>query len=248
MALPWFKFYGGEYLSDPKMLSLTTAERCCLLTLLCYASLSENSGEVSYLTEEILMAQAGVNLHEPEWEKTVGVLKKFESLGIVTIRNDTVTIKNWTKRQYSEGYSRVLKFRKKNSNAKDNDREEKIREDKRREEKKIETPLQLFTNWKANPIWEKLVSKYPDRDYTYQFELMVEWWKTKKNKLPQNITAFDNWLKNTKPDPGLQAERMSEIKRAADKTKQEELAKIPPVNKETLDKLLSQKSKIGKTV
>jgi hypothetical protein len=260
MANLWFKFYGGEYLGDPKMLSLSPAERSCLLTLFCYASQSENPGVVKYLTEQKLMLQSGLDFTREEWDMTIGVLKKFEDLEIVTVSNGEITVKNWEKRQETNlsNAERQARYREnhKDSNEKvtqesnkSNARVEENRVEKKRIEKNIAaTPLELFNQFKNNPLWEKVINKYPDRDYDYQFQLMCDWWLTNKKKLPQQISALENWLKNTKPDPGLQSDRMTEARRAEDKKKMEELSKIPKVSMETLNKLMAGKSGIGKRV
>ena len=77
MANQWFKLYGSEYLSDPKMKSLTACERSCWLSLLCYASVSSVEGEVMYLTEKQLMLDAGVDALKPEWNENRGPPEKF---------------------------------------------------------------------------------------------------------------------------------------------------------------------------
>lgn len=114
----WFKFYGVEYLGDPKMLALTAAERSCWITLLSFASLSDETSEqgvVKYVNEATLMLQAGINFQDKEWEKTIGVLDHFKKLGMVTIDNGVITIEKWKKRQDSNltGYERLKKHRKK---------------------------------------------------------------------------------------------------------------------------------------
>lgn len=237
MANQWFKFYGGEYLGDPKILQLGAYERSCWLTLLCLASQSEN-GEIKFLSEAQLLVMSGVSINSENGES---ILSKFEQLDMITISNGVVTIKNWGKRQYSEGYERVKRFRdNKKVTQKSTIRIEENRIDKNR----IETPLALFNSFKANPLWERLVNKYPDRDYEFIFQEMCDWWLTNKKKLPKAISSFSNWLSKTKPDPGLQAERMSQIKRADDIKKKEELEKIPQANPETLDKLREGISKL----
>lgn len=119
MANKWFKFYGAEYIGDPKMMSLTSAERSCWITLLCYASLTE--GIIEFLTEENLMIHSGISTQEDEWDKTRGVLDKFVKLRMIEITNDIIHIKNWKRRQesYLTGYERVKKYRakKRNDNA-----------------------------------------------------------------------------------------------------------------------------------
>src|SRR3990167_2897240 len=99
MSSQWFKFYGGEYLSDPKMLILTASERSCWLTLLCYASMTGKGGSIIYLTEDMLMAQSGIKPLDKEWMDTRGVLEKLKKLGIVTLVDETITLINWRKRQ-----------------------------------------------------------------------------------------------------------------------------------------------------
>jgi hypothetical protein len=120
MANPWFKFYGGEYLSDPKILSLSPAERSCWLTLLCFAGLS--NGVIKYVTEERLMIQAGLDTTSDEWERTVGVINKFIKLEMIELDNDLIIVKNWKKRQESNltGYERVKRWRDKQPVINDN--------------------------------------------------------------------------------------------------------------------------------
>lgn len=118
--MKWFKFYGQDYLSDPKILALSACERSCWITLLSYGSVNDN-GMITFLDEQQLMAQAGISPMHEEWDATIGVLKKMEKLQMITIDNDMITILNWQKRQETSltGYERVKKYRKKKRN--DND-------------------------------------------------------------------------------------------------------------------------------
>jgi hypothetical protein len=149
--MKWFKFYGQEYLSDPKILTLTASERSCWITLLSYASVNDNendNGMITFLSERQLMIQAGIDTTDPEFERTEGILKKLEKLQMITIDNANdnakITILNWNKRQETSltGYERVKRFREKHQN--DNERDnakitsDKIRIDKNRIEKKKE--------------------------------------------------------------------------------------------------------------
>lgn len=98
--MQWFKFYGGEYLADPKILSLSPAQRCCWIALLCFACTAEDGGRVKFLTEERLMTSAGLDVMREEWNDTIGVFKKLESLNMMLLdSNGDVTIRNWGKRQ-----------------------------------------------------------------------------------------------------------------------------------------------------
>ncbi len=133
----WFKFWGGEYLSDPKILSLDANERSCWVTLLCMAG--QDKGVVKYLTVDMLITLSGIR---PEnIEKYKGVLDKFKKLNLVTLSNGNVIIKNWSKRQMSESYDRVKRFREKRS-VTDNvtqTRLDKIRLDKIKKENPLKT-------------------------------------------------------------------------------------------------------------
>lgn len=77
--------------------------------------------------------------------------------------------------------------------------------------RKIKTTTELGELFFNHILFQKLMDKYPDRDYVYQFELMCDWWLSNKNKLPVSITAFDNWLKNTKVDESIVLKRQKLI-------------------------------------
>lgn len=101
MANQWFKFYGAEYLSDPKMDRLSVQERSCWLTLLCMAS--QTNGVVKYLSTEGLLNKSGVHFNpydSSEWDNAQRVLQTFEMYEMIEIhKNGNIEIKNWEKRQ-----------------------------------------------------------------------------------------------------------------------------------------------------
>ena len=138
MGTPWFKFYGGEYLYDPKIMSLRANERSCWITLLCYASVSEIPGEIKHLTEERLLIASGIDTMDDLWSETQGVLQRLVDLEMITIDdNGMITVKNFRKRQDTalSSYERVKKYReKKRLDNADNDNDN-ARVDKRRVEK-----------------------------------------------------------------------------------------------------------------
>lgn len=130
--MKWFKFYGQDYLSDPKVVGLSACERSCWITLLSYASVNDN-GMITFLSEEQLMIQAGISPMHEEWQNSVGVLEKFKNMGMITLDNGMITVKNWQKRQETSltSYERVKRHRQKKraDNANDNDRIDKNRID-----------------------------------------------------------------------------------------------------------------------
>lgn len=138
--MKWFKFYGQDFLTDPKILQLSAAERSCWITLLCYASVNDN-GVITFLSESQLLSSAGLDPVSDNWDSTLGVLKKFQNMGMITVDdNGMITLINWQKRQETNlsGYERVKRYRekKRNDNANDNDRLDKSRIDKKRVDKK----------------------------------------------------------------------------------------------------------------
>lgn len=166
MLNQWFKFYGFEYLSDPKIGALNAQERSCWLTLLCLAGSSTIPGVIEFLTVEVLLQKSGISFdpyHPEEWDKCLSVLKKFEAMKMITAdSNGVVTIINWNKRQESSltNAERQARYREKHKideikekstlKNKDNDNKvtpvttkvtlDKIREDKIRIDNSIEIP------------------------------------------------------------------------------------------------------------
>lgn len=158
MANPWFKFYGIEYLSDPKTRNFTAEQHSCWLHLLCFASNSSKPGTVEHLTEESLMIYAGVDPKGVTQGSEKGMLNLFEELGMIKINDNKVTIRNWKKRQEtrSESYERVKRFREKRNVTEtlNNDRKEKNREEKNREDTKPHASISYLTNIPLEDIKE----------------------------------------------------------------------------------------------
>jgi hypothetical protein len=143
MANQWFKFYGAEWLSDPKRDQLTATEQNCFVTILCYAQLLNDNGRLKNVTEDVILAKSGVTKDSVEWSKTVTVFEKFITLGMLVKRNGVLSVKNWKKRQEtrSESYERVKKWREKQKKTEERyetlQRNGKNRIDKKRIEENI---------------------------------------------------------------------------------------------------------------
>jgi hypothetical protein len=101
----WFKFWGQDYLTDMKMLSLSLSDKALWITLLCLGASSDERGVIRNVTEERVLQLSGVTPGEDEWEKSSGFLKKFEELKIINRENidsfqgETIRIINFNKRQ-----------------------------------------------------------------------------------------------------------------------------------------------------
>lgn len=141
----WFKFYGSEFLADPKMASLTPVERSCWVTLLCLASTSTNPGSIEFLTTEVLLTKSGVvwDPYNPdEWNSCLGVLTKFKQMKMIELsENGEIYIKNWEKRQQSfqTDAERARKYRENKRNRHEPSDERHARIEENRIDKSINT-------------------------------------------------------------------------------------------------------------
>lgn len=192
MSNPWFKFYGPEYLSDPKMLALSAVERSCWITLLSYACAANDNGKVRFIDDDILLIQSGVKRGTLEYETHKNVSLHLQELGMITISNEVITVKNWKKRQETSltSYERVKRYREKKRNETKMITLDKSRIDKSRiEEIRIEscaTPSQEAKDFfsKGKTYQELLKNFSKDRDQiTIENELnkFLLYW-TEKNK------------------------------------------------------------------
>ena len=158
MSNQWFKFYGGEYLSDPKMDAFDGNERSCWVTILSLASQLDD-GWIKYSLEEKIIEKSGIKVSERS--QYIGVLDKFLKFNMLQYCNGDVTQgfkpKNWDKRQYSEGYSRIKRFRDKFSNGDVTQKittEENRIEENRIEKKRIQARVRDVTTFKIPSLGE----------------------------------------------------------------------------------------------
>ena len=124
----------------------------------------------------------------------------------------------------------------------------KLSEVKLSKDSKAANPLDLYQKFKANPLWEKIVAKYPDRDYEFHFQEMCDWYETKRKGLPKHISAFSNWLAKTKADPDLVLARVEANKKAMREQAREADKDRPVASRESLDRLQAMKMTIGKKI
>jgi hypothetical protein len=174
---PWFKFYGSDWLSDPKRDELTAAEQNCVTTLFCYANVTNQRGKVPHLTEDKLMIKAGLIPNTPEWEATKGIVAKLASpnFQVIKLKDGLIIVKNWNKRQEAtaESTERVRRWREKRygnatetlpSNGKS--RVDKNREEDNKEHAEIVKVIDsfkeinpAFSKWYGNKTQRKAISR-----------------------------------------------------------------------------------------
>jgi hypothetical protein len=99
--MKWFKFYGQDWLTDIKIMSLSPVERLLFITLLCLASSSEEPGVIFDCDEEAVISLTHLSVDESFDAR--GFLKKFSAKGMLIIHENSdgcdVTLKNYVKRQ-----------------------------------------------------------------------------------------------------------------------------------------------------
>lgn len=102
----WFKFFGQDFLTDPKMLMLSENERLCWITLLCLAATAfdpladtddTGNGKVTLGNGAVLPMLAHVDVGGPD--NCSDILIKLENLGLVKVKGDEITVVNFLKRQ-----------------------------------------------------------------------------------------------------------------------------------------------------
>lgn len=200
MANQWFKFYGGEYLSDPKIERLTLAERSCWVTLMCMASMSDG-GVIKHLSLEGLLKKSGVDFDPYDntvWENTKNVLKKLEDLEMIKVgANATITLRNWEKRQEHNltVAERVAKSRAKKKDVTTNVTSV-TSEENRIEENRIDTHVSFENFWSLYPRKvekKKAEDKWNKLDEEIQMVILSD--------LPKRTVEDRQWLAGYIPHP-----------------------------------------------
>lgn len=168
------------------MLSLTSSERSCWITLLCYSSVNDN-GMITFLSEQQLMIQAGLDFTCDEWNRTVGILEKLVKLKMITNDNGMITVINWYKRQETSltSYERVKKHREK----KRNDNAKITLEENRIEENRIDNTTMSVKTDAFNTFW----LTYPKKE---QKKKAQEIWQRKK--LDSYLSVIIEFIKNAR--------------------------------------------------
>ncbi len=202
MANQWFKFYGGEYLSDPKIERLNPIERSCWLTILCMASMGTD-GVIEFLTIESLLNRSGIQFdpYNPEdWEKALGVLVKFQNLKMIDCEVDgRITVKNWERRQEHNlsVAERVAKSRAKHKNV-TNDVTYVTSEENRIEENRVDNKSTYgeFENVKLTiDEYKKLIEKIGEKNTNIIIEELSSYIASKGKRYSSHYATLLNWAR-----------------------------------------------------
>jgi hypothetical protein len=205
MANQWFKFYGAEYLSDPKMDRLTVQERSCWLTLLCMASQSE--GSIKFLSIEGLLNKSGIHFNpydSTEWDNTKNVLQNFVQYEMIKIdKNGVIGILNWSKRQehnltVAERVAKHRENKKCNKNVTTNVTSVTT-EENRIEENRIEENINIYGEFKnvklSSKELEKLNLRFGEQNTLIIIEELSSYMASKGKRYSNHYATLINWGK-----------------------------------------------------
>ena len=125
--MKWFKFYGQDFQTDPKIGYLTTPQKLMWVNLLCIASQDENhSGIIKFLTESHLRSVSGI-LDSPsndDWDQSQNTFETFEKLGLIERPDeDTIIIPKFKEKQETQltDAERAKKYRENKKNEANSD-------------------------------------------------------------------------------------------------------------------------------
>jgi hypothetical protein len=104
LNMKWFKFYGQDWLCDPKIISLGIEDRLCFITLLILANNDEHKGIIKHCTEEMVirLTQLQDNPYDDdnEYERATGCFARFIHNEMIQVdEKGNVLVINFLKRQ-----------------------------------------------------------------------------------------------------------------------------------------------------
>ena len=208
--MKWFKFYGQDWLTDTKIMDLSSVERLCWITILCLASDDEKGdGVIHHLTEDKLFRLSSIP--QDLYTKNRGILVKLEALGMIQNDNgdNKIRVINFKKRQnkHLSGYERVKRYRDKKrvntrvkndngdnarDNANDNARLDKNRIDKNREERYPLSWIKKLDSTSISPFVEKY--EIEERGVRRVASDLVLWCESKEKTFKNYRAALEKWI------------------------------------------------------
>lgn len=212
MVNPWFKFYGSEYLSDPKIGILNGQERSCWVTLLCLAGNSSTPGIIEYLTVEVLLEKSGIHFDaydNDEWIKILGVLERFERMKMIKWHLDgTIEVLNWKKRQETNltdaERAKSYRDRKKERHANVTDNVTNVTQEENRKEKKriYTTKYGEFQKVQlSDEEYTKLVEKYGKGAATTLIGELDGYLEASGKRYKSHYATLLNWARRKQIEP-----------------------------------------------
>lgn len=96
--MDWFKFYGKDFMVDPKIRRLSAIHQLMYVYMLCYASTTDD-GVIEYLTEDILAAHCNLTPLDEDYKKTRNFITTVKNMGMVDVVGDSITVIKYLSRQ-----------------------------------------------------------------------------------------------------------------------------------------------------
>lgn len=192
--MEWFKFYGKDFLTDPKVHRLSPLHQLMFVYLLCHASDSDD-GRVEYLTEWQLAINCGVMPTDDEAGQVAGFFDYLEKLGMISREGDAITVIKYKERQSRllTGAERAKRYREKHRKSDDRNaaRVTNVTLDKKRVEKNREENTTTSTN--VDDAFSKFWNEYPKKELKRQAQ---DIWRRKK--LDRHLPAILSFVEAAK--------------------------------------------------
>lgn len=119
MSMPWFKFYGQDFMTDPKIKRLNPIQQLMWVYLLCLAGNSKD-GTIEYINVKDLILLCGISPLENVslLDLTKDFFAQLVKMKMIEIKEEKVLIVNYLKRQESNltDAERAKRYRDKQKN------------------------------------------------------------------------------------------------------------------------------------
>lgn len=220
--MQWFKFYGQDWMTDTKIVTMSVVDRLTYITLLCLGSSSDIPGIVTKCNEHSILQMChyfedpydGVN----DYSKALGFIERFSKFGMIKVTESSIEglidieIVNFRKRQdramtNSERQSLYRERKKGESNEivteklhKVTNSNEIVTLDKSRVDKNIY--INTSANKFARPTFEEIKKYCSERSNDVDAQKFHDYyesngWKVGRNSMKDWKASVRTWEKNT---------------------------------------------------
>ncbi len=137
--MEWFKFYGKDFMVDPKINRLNPIHQLMWVKLLCHAS-DTKDGVVKYITEDDLTMDCRITASDDFVDYTIGFFDRLIEMDMIEVGENYVKVIHYQERQeiMLSNAERQKRYREKHKDSNvtesndSNARVEKSREEKKR--------------------------------------------------------------------------------------------------------------------
>ena len=197
--MKWFKFYGQDFFSDPKVMLLSPAQKLMFIGLMSLAAAedktNEAAGVIPMLTESTIMLHIGISPDTESYNECYDIFNYFKELGFIKVdkKRKKIVVVNYKKLQKTNlsASERVVQSRLKKSKQNVSSVNKKFTLDKDKDKDK-----DIYNNIVAHDEQptEKTVKAYERKPLEKQSQLQRICYHL-EDALNTNIT---NWGKQAK--------------------------------------------------